>query len=172
MADSIAIRDCKAIGKGNAMSVTIIRNNYKAFISNNRWSVLGDETDSRCALLTEIDFNQVRFVTMLDGEMCITGEERLSRLKASNYLRLDVDTLFTLVKYPQLIPKSLRETIDDENCSGIDFPGTVFRDWVGRDWGYFSYVPYMYSQEGALKWGMRWLDHDVSGDAPSAVLER
>lgn len=144
----------------------IIRNQFNPskFVGES-WSIESKETDARSVALAELDLTKIQFVTMLKGnETSITGEEKLKRLKESNYIRLDADVFFTLWENQHLIPESWKEKVN-ENTRYIFFDGTVLRRSDGD-----RCVLYLYWRDGAWRWGVDWLDYDWSASRPSAVL--
>jgi hypothetical protein len=67
-----------------------------------------EEQDERSLALTTIDLTTVRIETMLtEGERLITGEERLTRLKEKNHIRLDAKVFQTLWQNQHLHPREL-----------------------------------------------------------------
>lgn len=140
------------------------RFNPKKFIGDS-WSILNDERDARSIALTELDLTKVQHVTMLkDGETYINGEEKLGRLKASDYIRLDADIFLTLWENQRLILESWKEKVNG-NTRYIFFDGTVLRDSDG-----YCCVLCLYWYDGAWRWRVRWLGSDWYGSDPSAVL--
>lgn len=151
---------------GEPKVITIARNRFNPnkFIGDG-WSILNDETDARSIALTELDLTKVQQVTMLkDGETYVKGEEKLKRLKASDYIRLDADIFLTLWENQHLIPESWKEKVNG-NTRYIFFDGTVLRDSGGD-----RCVLYLYWSDGAWRWFVGWLGLDWIDDSPSAVL--
>lgn len=145
--------------------VKIIRNRFNPteFIGSG-WSVIANETDVWSATLTELDVNQIQHVTMLECEPYITGEENLSRLKASGNIRLDADVFYTLWTNQSLIPESWKEKIDGDTRV-IFFDGTVFQNPDG-----YRCVLYLYWYVGEWLWDVSWLDSGFDQNFVSAVL--
>jgi len=101
----------------------------------------------------ELDFQKVRFVTMLlDGEECITGEDRLSRLKKCDLLRLCAGTFLFLMENQHLIPESWKEV--DGNTRFIYFDGTVLERSNGD-----RCVMFMFWLSGRWTFSVRWLNN-------------
>lgn len=116
------------------------------------WNVEEAETDSRSVVITELDLNKVKLVTMLrDGETSITGEENHRRLKAINYIRLNIDVFFMLWGNKYLIPEAWKEKING-SPQRIYFEGTIFRDSEGHDDALC-----MYWYDDAWHWSIPWL---------------
>lgn len=129
------------------------------------WSIVEKETDPRSKSLTELDPTKVEFVTTLkDGETRVWGEEKLRRLKAGNYTRLDADIFHTLWENQSLIPESWKEKVNGD-VRFIYFDGTVLRDPDGR-----RYVLCLYWSGGAWRWNVGWLDRGWFANNPSVVL--
>lgn len=129
------------------------------------WSIIADETDTRSIALTELDLTKVQFVTMLkDGASCINGEEKLKRLKASDYIRMDADIFLMLWENQCLIPESWKEKVNG-NTRFIHFDGTILRS-PGGD----RCVLYLCWDGGAWGWSAVWLGSGWNGGNPSAVL--
>jgi hypothetical protein len=155
----------KTVIVGEPKVVTIERNNFDSHEYQNSkkstkdWSIQNDDTDVRSIALTELDLNKVLLVKMLKGKKHINGETKLKCLKASNYIRLDANILFTLLENQQLIPESWK-TYD------IFFDGTVIRGSDGR-----LCVLYLYWYEGEWRWDDRWLHEFYGRHSPSAVLK-
>jgi hypothetical protein len=129
------------------------------------WSIIADETDTYSTQLTELDFTKVQQVTMLkDSETYIKGEERLRRLKESGNIRLDADIFLTLWENQHLIPEGWKEKVNG-NTRYIFFDGTVLRGPDGH-----RYVLYLYWDDDAWYWLVRWLGRGWDADGLSAVL--
>ena len=152
------------VGEPKVVAINRNRFNPKKFIGDG-WSILNDETDARSIALTELDLTKVQHVTMLkDGETYIKGEEKLKRLKSSDYIRLDADIFLTLWENQHLIPESWKEKVNG-NTRYIFFDGTVLRDSDGN-----HCVLYLFWNDGLWFWGVYWLDGGWSDFIPSAVL--
>ncbi len=151
---------------GEPKVITINRNRFnpKKFVGEG-WSILNDETDARSIALTELDLTKVQHVTMLkDGETYVKGEEKLKRLKSSDYIRLDADIFLTLWENQHLIPESWKEKVNG-NTRFIYFDGTVLRHSDGH-----RCVLYLFWSDGQWRWDVYWVGHDWYDDDPSAVL--
>jgi hypothetical protein len=129
------------------------------------WKIISEETDKVSATITQLDLSQVQQVTKLvDGEAYISGEERLRRLKSSNYIRLDADIFFNFWENQHLIPSQWKVLINGRpRC--VYFHGTVFERTHG-----LRYVLYLY-WDGSWKWSTSWLDDTFHLYHPSAVLK-
>ncbi|MEQ1500104.1 MAG: hypothetical protein ABL917_01880 [Parcubacteria group bacterium] len=151
---------------GEPKVVTINRNRFnpKKFIGDG-WSILNDETDARSIALTELDLTKVQHVTELrDGETYVKGEEKLKRLKSSDYIRLDADIFLTFWENQHHIPESWKEKVSG-NTRFIYFDGTVLRGSDGN-----RYVLCLYWGDGAWYWHVYWLGNGWYDNDPSAVL--
>ncbi len=127
------------------------------------WKI--DEEDERSLALTEIDLTTIRFESMLkNGEKRVQGEEKLTRLKDSGYVRLDAKVFQILWENQHLIPTSWKEKTNG-NTTYIFFDGTVLRDPHGG-----RYVLYLYWGDGQWSWDCGWLGNDWDVCDPSAVL--
>ncbi len=127
------------------------------------WKV--EEEDKRSKELTEVDLNKVQFVTMLkEGETSIKGEEKLKRLKKSDYIRLDADIFFTLWNNKSRIPESWKEKVNG-NTRYIFFDGAVLRRPRGD-----RCVLYLCWRGGGWDWRCHWLGLEWHASLPSAVL--
>lgn len=127
------------------------------------WTI--EKEDERSLKLTELDLVKVQFVTMLKGnESSITCEEKLTRLKNSDYIRLDAKIFQTLWENKSLIPESWKDKVNG-NTRYIFFDGTELRGPDGD-----RCVLYLYWYDGEWLWYYRWLDDDWSANTPSAVL--
>jgi hypothetical protein len=152
------------VGEPKVVAINRNRFNPKKFIGDD-WSIQSDETDARSIALTELDLTKVQHVTMLkDGETYVKGEEKLKRLKASDYIRLDADIFLTLWENQHLIPESWKEKVNG-NTRYIFFDGTVLRRSDGS-----RCVLYLFWPGGQWGWGVYWLGFDWYGGSPSAVL--
>mgnify|MGYP001574659035 FL=1 len=122
-----------------------------------------EEQDERSLAITELDLSRVQLVTCLnEGEECITGEERLKRLKENNFIRLDASIFLTLWQNQHFIPGVWKKT----NTTFIFFEGTILRSpggarcvlclfWDGSEWFWLYF---------------HWLEDVWSVSNPSAVL--
>jgi hypothetical protein len=152
------------VGEPKVVAINRNRFNPKKFIGDG-WSIQSDETDARSIALTELDLTKVQHVTMLkDGGTYIKGEEKLKRLKALDYIRLDADIFLTLWENQHLIPESWKEKVNG-NTRYIFFDGTVLRRSDGD-----RYVLYLYWGDGQWRWHVRWLVYGWDGNRPSAAL--
>lgn len=127
------------------------------------WTI--EEEDKRSLKLTELDLTKVQFVTMLKrNELCITGEERLRRLKKSGSIRLDAKIFQTFWENQSLIPESWKEKVDG-NIRYIFFDGTILRSPNGnRDVLCLSWY------DGKWGWHLSRLDDGRGSYSLSAVL--
>ena len=146
--------------------IKIVRNRFNpAEFIGVGWSIVVDETDARSTEITELDLTKVQHVTMLrDRETYVKGEEKLKRLKSSDYIRLDADIFLVLWENQHLIPESWKEKVNG-NRRFIYFDGTVLRVSDGR-----RYVLCLYWSGGAWGWDVGWLDRGWFASRPSAVL--
>ena len=88
------------------------------------------EEDKRSLNLHEVDLTKVTLVTVGKvGEISVSGEEILKRLKEIPAIRLDAKVLHILVKENEhLIPENWKKY----RPRGILFPGTIFQDGKGH----------------------------------------
>lgn len=152
------------LGSSNIVPIYHNRFNPKKFLGDG-WSIQNDETDARSIALTELDLTKVELVTMLkDGETCIQGEEKLKRLKSSDYIRLDADIFLALWENQHFIPESWKEKVNG-NIRYIFFDGTVLQSPLGG-----RCVLFLYWGGGEWFWDCYWLDDDWQCCHLSAVL--
>jgi len=151
-----------------AAIIKIVRNRFNpAEFIGGGFSIVTEETDTRSAALTELDLNKVQQVTMLkNGESSIKGEEKLRRLKSSDYIRLDADIFLTLWENQHLIPELWKEKVNG-NIRYVFFGGTILQDSVG-----FRHVLCLYWRDGAWHWYVDWLENGWHANHLSAVLEQ
>jgi len=124
-----------------------------------------EEQDERSLALTEVDLSKIRFETCLKaGKISITGEERLLRLKAANYIRLDAKIFQALWEHKDKIPESWKERVNG-NIRFIFFDGTVLRGPDGD-----RYVLYLCWNDDGWHWNYDWLACGWDANYPSAVL--
>ena len=127
------------------------------------WTI--DEQDEDSLALTQVNLAKVRLEHMLKkGEDRITGEEKLKRLKETNYIRLDAKVFQTLWENKTLIPEVWKQKTNG-NTTYIFFDGTILRSPDG-----FRYVLYLCWSGGQWSWGCGWLDDGWDAGFPSAVL--
>ncbi|OGZ14432.1 MAG: hypothetical protein A3J08_04130 [Candidatus Lloydbacteria bacterium RIFCSPLOWO2_02_FULL_51_11] len=165
--------------RGFVLGTHEIKSTSKVTINRGRFNPVGflgegwrilyyDETDARSIALTELDLIKVQLVTIFsDGELSITGEERLKRLKASDYIRLDADIFFTLWENQHLIPESWKKV--NGKTRYIFFDGTILRSPRG---GHSVLYLYWWQEDGAWSWGVYQLGTDWYDGDLSAVLAR
>ena len=127
------------------------------------WSVV--EQDNASLMLSEIDLDKVKLETMLkDGEGCVTGEDKLKRLKDEKFIRLDAKVLQTLWENKNLIPESWSQITDSVHY--VFFDGTVLKDLDGD-----RFVPCLVWQNGEWDRSYGQLYFYWMEDSPSAVLK-
>ncbi len=156
-------RDPDPVG---SMTLTINRGRFNpAEFLGEGWKVVSEESDKVSATIKKLDLGQVQQVSLLiDGEARISGEERLRRLKISNYIRLDADIFLKLWENQHLIPSQWKVLINGRpRC--VYFHGTIFERTHG-----LRYVLYLY-WDGGWKWSTSWLDDFFHVYHPSAVLK-
>lgn len=107
-----------------------------------------EQQDDRSLILQEVDFSKVLFLTYLqEGEICITGEEKLKRLKTGDLIRLDARVGQAL--WEEKGHKTLEWLRKEQGITYLDFMGTELRSpygyrsvlslsWSGGEW-YWSY---------------------------------
>ena len=125
-----------------------------------------EERDSSSTILTELDIDRVQFVTCLKrGESMSTGEERLKRLQADDYVRLDENVFQAFWEKRESLPARFKER-PNGNVQLIFFDGVVLRGPDGRRYTLYFY----FSDNGSWGWNCRWLDIDRDARHSSAVL--
>ena len=126
----------------------------------------GEEAqDARSLALSEIDMNSIRFENMLneeDGEKNIKGEEKLLRLKASKFVRLDARLGRDLLAEPG--QETLEWLYQEKGISWLDLSGTPFRGPRGS-----RGVLCLCRDVRGWHWFACWLEDDWSRGHPSAV---
>lgn len=126
------------------------------------------EEDANALSRELIDCAKVELLSTLgQGEEGITGDERIKRLKLLPYLRLDINTLFTLWKNKHLIPESWKAKTNGE-ITYIYFDGTIVLSEGVR------YVFYLHWAEWDFnKWFYGWapLHMSLSRNSVSAVIK-
>ena len=130
--------------------------NPKKFIGKG-WTI--EEEDTRSLALNELDLTKVSLETMLrPGESSVKGEEKLRRLKESNFIRLDAKILQTLWENNTAIPESWKEQV-------IFFDGTILCDSLCD-----RCIPSLYWHNGKWDWVSYRLSGGFSAVGSSAVL--
>jgi len=136
--------------------------NPAEFISKG-WTI--DEEDEHSLVLTQVNLADVRLEHMLKkDESRIKGEERLRRLKSTDYVRLDAKIFQTLWENQALIPEIWKQRTDG-NTTFIFFDGSILRSPDGN-----RYVLYLCWNDDRWLWRCRWLERDWAVHDPSAVL--
>ena len=127
----------------------------------------GEEAqDPRSLTLSEFDMNSIRFENMLneeDGEVSIKGEEKILRLKAAKFVRLDPRLGRDLLGEPN--QETLEWLYRERGITWFDLPGKILRDPDGN-----RVVLYLYRYGREWYWGAYWLEGDWNRSNPSAVL--
>lgn len=133
------------------------------FISEG-WSIVGNQ-DDRALEIEEVDFSTVSFEHgLVDGELTITGEEKLTRLKAKPLIRLDAKVGHALFEESRQV--TLRFIYETYNVDWIEFAGTELLSPGGR-----RYFLYLYRHdEGFWRWACNRLDGDRGRKRVSPVL--
>lgn len=130
--------------------------NSEKFIGKG-WKIKEEDTTSLA--LNELDLTKVSLETMLrPDESSVKGEERLRRLKESNFIRLDAKIFQTLWENKATIPESWKEWV-------VFFDGTILRDSFGD-----RCILSLYRYNGKWYWSCYRLNGDFSFVGPSAVL--
>lgn len=121
------------------------------------------EEDLQSLALTSLDFRRIRFEdTVLEGEYAVSLSQRIQRLKAFGYIRLDLAIFVAICQRRHEIPK------DWEERGQIIFDGSVFKGTLGL------WVPSLYFDKNKKEW--RQTRCTVSGkvevlySGPSAVI--
>jgi hypothetical protein len=113
-----------------------------------------EEQDERSIMLEEIDASAIVLESMLQGNIVISGNEHLKRLKQTGYIRLDARIFQTFWENQHFIPEHWKGTTDYANH--IFFDGTILRNQNGR------YVICMYWAEDK-KWKWTYCRLDLGG---------
>ncbi len=129
----------------------------KSFLGEG-WTI--NEQDEKSLALTEIDLSRVILETCLIAEETSinTGREKLERLKAAGYIRLDARFFMALWKNKKLIPESWKGKF-------ICFDGTILLNPEGE-----RYVLYLHYRGDDWLWNEKWLGNSCGNKIPSAVL--
>lgn len=134
-----------------------------------RWALIPGEHDTRCDVITEIDFSTVLFETCLkEGEKSITGEEKLARLKAGGNIRLGLTVFAGLwTDYQAHKNNSTLECLyKEQSIAYLDFFGDVL---LGLDGGR-CVLSLCRDDAGVWDWYCDWLDSDWGVADRSASL--
>ena len=127
------------------------------------WKI--EEEDDRSLNITELDLSKIELVLVLrEGQISVSGEEKLKGLRACGKIRLDAKILQALWEHKELIPAHWKEKIQGYKTN-IFFDGTELRSPRGR-----SCVLCLYFVQGEWNWRFRWLDYGWGVGDPSAVL--
>jgi len=124
-----------------------------------------EEQDERSIMIEEVDLSKITLESMLKGDMVISGEEHLKRLKKSGYIRLDARIFQTLWENLHLVPDHWRGT--EDSPKHIFFDGTILKNQHGR------YVISMYSDKDR-NWRWTYCRLDLGGwtaEDVSAVIK-
>lgn len=133
------------------------------------WRLVPEEHDTRNDQLTEVDFETVDFTTGLEeGETSITGEEKLRRLKAGNYIRLGASVFHVLwLDYQARKENSVLENLYRlRKLSYLDLFGDVILAPDGD-----RHVLDLCRYDGRWGWSVSWLDDDWDASDVSAVSQ-
>ncbi len=125
-----------------------------------------EEQDERSIMLEEIDLSKITLESMLKGDLVISGEEHLKRLKKSGYIRLDARIFQTLWENLHLVPDHWRGT--EDSPKHIFFDGTILKNEHGR------YVISMFWDKNR-NWRWTYCRLDIGGwtaEDLSAVLKK
>jgi len=129
-----------------------------------RWTI--EEQDERSLLLTQVDLAKVQFEHMLKfEESCISGEEKLKRLKEMGHIRLDAKVLQTLWNNQHLIPERWKEKTKDKTTC-IFFDGSIFRN-SSNCWRYVLLLSWQFGQ---WRWDYCRIDYNCYINHYSIVL--
>jgi hypothetical protein len=123
------------------------------------------DVDPRAGLVTTFDASKVRLLTGLVGdETSVTGEEKLTRLRARPDIRIDAQTLWAL--YTEKGQVTLRWLHEVHGVTWMEALGTVLRDPRG-----FRYSLFLYRlADGGWDWHYDWLDNDRRASIPALGL--
>ena len=101
-----------------------------------------------------------------DGENCINGEERLTRLKAkTDFIRLGAKAFFAFKRNPHLLPEDWKKRNGNGNIRFIHFDGTILRYPYGD-----RLSLYLFWNDGEWIWNTDWLDDVWNRDSLSALV--
>ncbi len=113
-----------------------------------------EKEDERCLLLTKIDMSALSLTTFLrEGEMFISGKEKVKRIISSNVIPLDAKSLQTFLENQHYIPDAWKERTNGV-VTFIFFDGTVLRKeyrperyilclfWFENKWCWFTHLLY------------------------------
>lgn len=134
------------------------------FFTEKGWSIEGQ--DSRSLALAEFDAASLLFENMIneeDGESQINGEEKILRLKAAKFVRLDARFCRDLLSEPE--QKTLEWLYAKRKVNWIDFPGTILRSPSGG-----RSVLFAYRDGTGWDWHADWLENGWVGQSLSALL--
>jgi hypothetical protein len=133
------------------------------------WKTISEEEDERSAKLTEVDFAKVKFVSCLQGENSIKGEEKLRRLKEAGDIRLGATVFMALWQdYQSKKENSVLERLYQAGTikGYLDFFGTILLSLGGR-----RRVLYLCrGGDGEWCWRVYWLEYGWYVKHLSAVL--
>lgn len=133
-----------------------------------KWSLIPEERDQRSARLTEVDFATALWeICLNEGESSITGEEKLTRLKASGKIRLGSTVFLGLwTDYQARKEDSVLERLfKEQKITYLDFFGDVLLDPRGD-----RYVLCFFRSERGWSWRYLYLDYDWNAVSLSASL--
>lgn len=124
-----------------------------------------EEQDARSLAMTEIDFSKALFTACIkEGELYITGEEKLTRHMATNHVRLDARVGQALLE--ECGQATLNWLYTTFNITWFELPGTVLRDSDGDR----CFLCLCRSDDGRWDWNCYWLGNDRDATHVSAVL--
>ena len=126
-----------------------------------------EQQDERSRALSRVDLGKARFETCLaEGEVIITGEERLRRLlqRKNEFIRADAAIGVVLLQQPgQVILEWLYQTY---GVTWFELPGTELRDPLGNR----CFLCLCRGGGGRWRWSCYWLGFDRRADFPALVL--
>jgi len=121
------------------------------------------EEDERSGELTEVDVSTIALVTCLKAnEESITGEERVSRLKQAQYVRLGGRAFLALWEDQQSIPENWKEPF-----VFVFFDGLILAHRNGN-----RYSLYLSWHDGRWHWYTGWIGNTRNARNPTAVLSK
>lgn len=123
------------------------------------------DADPNALALSEVDFSRVFFETCLnEGELSITGKEKLRRLKSADNIRLD--PRFGVALFQEKGQKMLERLFKEQRgITYIDFFGRILLDQYK-----FRHIFFLHRLDCKWHWGVRRLDGDWWGRNSSASL--
>ena len=125
---------------------------------NKDWKI-----DSETSTKKKFDIDNLSFFTGLkEGELYITGEEKLKRAEGQELFGME--ECFRL--YEEEGQKTLRAIYDKYKVEWIEFLGTILLSPDGNRRGFYLYR----RDDGSWHWNAHWLVSDRDASLPALVL--